>query len=451
MKKRLLSWILFICLMMTMMPAVALAAEDVPDEMAPTVPVITQQPKSCDIVIGGTASFTVYAVGQGLTYQWYRQEKAESAVLPNPVELGENSSFGDYTYSGTQTHELKIRHHTDESAMPGTETGPDDALYFCRIIGKYGKAESDKVSLTLVTALAQTPKVEPGGNVSVFVGQTFSLHASASVSDGGTLSYAWSRGKASSFSASTLIGSTTADFTGIAPGEPDLWFYFCEVTNKKGGSTASAVVTFAVIVQSDGGSGGGGGAPPYEFPFTDVPLGAWYYFDVLIAHRDGYINGTTETTFSPNLNMTIAEAIKLAACMHQRYQTGDVTLQPSAYPLPWYKSYVDYAIGHDIIDSVGYIDYNEKIDRQEFVHIFYSALPQSEYAVINSVGEGAIPDVAMNDLYAEEIYTFYRAGILIGSDSLGTFKSTTNILRSEVAAILTRMFEETARKFITLL
>jgi len=336
--------------------------------------------------------------------------------------------------------------------MPGSETGPDDSLYFCVVRGTYGRAESDKVFLTLVTALAQTPKVEPGGNISVIAGETFSLHAVASVSDGGTLSYQWSRGNASSFSASeAFIEASSADYVGVAPNDPDLWFYFCEVTNRKNGATASAIITFAVIVQASSGGGGGSGEPPYVFPFTDVPLGAWYYFDVLIAHRDGYINGTTATTFSPNLNMTIAEAVKLASCMHQLYHDGEVTLQPSAYPLPWYKSYVDYAMEQDIISESGYVDYNEKITRQEFVFVFYNALPQSEYTVINSVADGAIPDVSMNGMHADEIYAFYRAGILIGSDSLGTFKPATNILRAEVAAILTRMFEESARKFITLM
>jgi len=56
MKKRVLSLILFLCLILTMVPISILAAgdasEDVPDDIAPTVPVITRQPESCDIVIG---------------------------------------------------------------------------------------------------------------------------------------------------------------------------------------------------------------------------------------------------------------------------------------------------------------------------------------------------------------------------------------------------------------
>ena len=45
---------------------------------------------------------------------------------------------------------------------------------------------------------------------------------------------------------------------------------------------------------------------------------------------------------------------------------------------------------------------------------------------------------------------FYRAGILTGSDAKGTFKPTSSIKRSEVAAILSRMYNENVRQAITL-
>jgi len=90
---------------------------------------------------------------------------------------------------------------------------------------------------------------------------------------------------------------------------------------------------------------------------------------------------------------------------------------------------------------------DDYISRQEYVYIFYDALPASEYTAINSVADNSIPDVPMSltSKYAQRIYTFYRAGILIGSDPQGTCKPEANILRSEVATILTRMFHPSAR------
>lgn len=54
------------------------------------------------------------------------------------------------------------------------------------------------------------------------------------------------------------------------------------------------------------------------------------------------------------------------------------------------------------------------------------------------------------DAYSAEIYAFYRAGILTGSDAAGTFHAASNIRRSEAAAILNRMFDALTRQRLTL-
>lgn len=186
----------------------------------------------------------------------------------------------------------------------------------------------------------------------------------------------------------------------------------------------------------------------YTFPFADVAEGAWYRKDVEIAHKNGLVNGKSDTMYYPNDNMTYAEAVKLACAMHQLYYDKKVTL--TAGSNVWYSTYMSYALEKGIIGNDLTAVADEKITRSDFVKIFYAALPASEYAVINKVTDNAIPDVSLSAKSAKEIYAFYRAGILTGSDYKGTFKPNSNIIRSEVAAILTRMFDGSARKTITL-
>ena len=186
-------------------------------------------------------------------------------------------------------------------------------------------------------------------------------------------------------------------------------------------------------------------------PFEDVSMFSWYYSDVKNAHEQGLVDGVTPTRFSPTGTLTIAQAIKLAAALHQKAQTGAVTLKNGS---PWYSTYVSYAVANGIIEPE-YASYkpalmNSPISRAEFVHIFYDAMPSGSYAARNTVQDNAIPDVSSSDLYADEIYTFYRAGILTGSNSNGDFNSNSSIQRSEVAAILIRMFDASARRNITL-
>ena len=186
----------------------------------------------------------------------------------------------------------------------------------------------------------------------------------------------------------------------------------------------------------------------YTFPFTDVAEGAWYRKDVEIAHKNGLVNGKSDTMFYPDDNMTYAEAVKLACAMHQLYHDKKVTL--TAGSSVWYSTYMSYALEKGIIENDLTAVADEKITRSDFVKIFYAALPASEYTVINEVADNAIPDVSISAKSAKEIYAFYRAGILVGSDHEGTFNPESNIIRSEVAAILTRMFDGSARKTITL-
>ncbi len=181
--------------------------------------------------------------------------------------------------------------------------------------------------------------------------------------------------------------------------------------------------------------------------FTDVLHSDWFYDDVYTAVGLGLVDGMTPTTYMPNGNLTFGQAVKLAAGMHEIYHTGEMTL--SGEGEFWYMPYAEYALAEGII-AEHFEDYNETITRLDFVHIFYMALPADEYVTINDIADGFIPDTVESDMYGTEIYTMYRAGILGGySDTEGfedhAFGSDTNIRRSEVAAILTRMMDADAR------
>ena len=187
-----------------------------------------------------------------------------------------------------------------------------------------------------------------------------------------------------------------------------------------------------------------------KFPFVDVPTSAWYYDSVKSAWENDLINGVTNSEFRPDENMTVAQAIKLSAALHQLNHRGRVSLKNGSPD--WYSTYVDYAIENGLIESA-YGKYtaaqmNSTVTRAEFVHIFHAAA--KDLRVINAVADNAIPDVKTGAAFAAEIYDFYRAGILTGSDVKGTFRPSDSIKRSEVAAILIRMFDSSARRTITL-
>ncbi len=54
----------------------------------------------------------------------------------------------------------------------------------------------------------------------------------------------------------------------------------------------------------------------YENNFTDVPETSWYAGNVKSAYELGLMTGNSATTFNPNGNVTVAEAITMAARVH---------------------------------------------------------------------------------------------------------------------------------------
>lgn len=183
-------------------------------------------------------------------------------------------------------------------------------------------------------------------------------------------------------------------------------------------------------------------------PFADVSRSAWYYTDVSAASRRGLINGINGMEFDPAGQLTGAQCVKLASCMHQLHSEGAITLQNSATGL-WYDSYVAYALSNGILDA-GLDDFDSPVTRTQFVQLFYRALPEDEYALLNDIADGQIPDIAVADTAAAEIYRFFRAGILTGypadeTRAAGSFGPEDTISRAEVATIMNRMFDVSAR------
>lgn len=187
--------------------------------------------------------------------------------------------------------------------------------------------------------------------------------------------------------------------------------------------------------------------------FTDVDEDEWYGYNntkaVARAYEYGLMKGNSADTFNPEGNMTVAEAITVAARVYSIYTTGEENFAKTA---PWYQAYVDYAISKEIINVDDFTDYTRTATRAEMAYIFSRSLPASEFAAINTVK--SLPDVksGLNSRtrqpitpYYSEIIRLYESGILAGNDSAGTFNPSANITRAEAAAIISRVILPSTR------
>lgn len=281
------------------------------------------------------------------------------------------------------------------------------------------------------TSSAERRNVHPGGTVTLSPGASVTLLSGAATVkiDSGALVNA-------TVGAEAVSGKLNKNHLYIA----------CENT------AATVAVSSESVFLLDGGYKVSAG----KITFSDVPANAWYYANVYSAVESGLIEGYGDGSFRPNAELNLAATVKLAACMHQLHNEGEVTLKEG---VPWYKVYVDYAVENGIVEAE-YSDYtnermNTAVSRREYVLIFHKALPESQYAQRNDIADDAVPDVKTADAGAAEIYAFYRAGIVEGSSSTPgvpdhSFLPDNNIKRSEVTAVISRMLDPGARSSFTI-
>lgn len=174
--------------------------------------------------------------------------------------------------------------------------------------------------------------------------------------------------------------------------------------------------------------------------FKDVPAGAWYEGGVRTLYELGL---TTEGTyFGPKSGLTLGEIVSLAARIHSTY---------SGWAIPGDMTELQYALNMGIVEYGQYDNYGDLASRRSFAAIMAKALPDEALRGINTVVDGAIPDVPSSDPGAPGIYALYRAGVLRGSDTLGTFCPNDLITRASAAVITARMLDTTQRRGASLL
>ena len=88
-------------------------------------------------------------------------------------------------------------------------------------------------------------------------------------------------------------------------------------------------------------------------------------------------------------------------------------------------------------ESLEHVSLLRPATRAELSEILSRSLPEIELEPIHQVD--SLPDYSPEDLYWNGVITLYRAGVLMGNDDSGTFRPDSNIRRSELAAVLTRM------------
>lgn len=176
--------------------------------------------------------------------------------------------------------------------------------------------------------------------------------------------------------------------------------------------------------------------------FEDVTKYDWYAPDVEKVYRLGLMNGTTQSTFSPQDMVSAAELITMVIRLNRAYrQQESLKVEQGA---EWYTPFVADALEKGIIGVDSFAAYETPVTRKQVAEVLSKALPGSQFERINYY-EG-IPDLSASDAAYASVLRLYDAGVLTGTGASYHFEPEKTITRAELAAILARVVSPDSRK-----
>lgn len=181
-------------------------------------------------------------------------------------------------------------------------------------------------------------------------------------------------------------------------------------------------------------------------PFTDVSESRWYYGAIAYCASTGLLQGVSSERYRPDGTLTLAEAVAVSVRIYETYHALPAT-QPAQPDEPWYQPYIECAQRYQLLPA-DLTDYAAPICRADAARIFALCLPEDELPQINSVRH--IPGVQRDSVYADALYLLYRAGVLAGKDSFGSFDASSTLTRAELASIVAPLVNPNYRKRFSL-
>lgn len=175
-----------------------------------------------------------------------------------------------------------------------------------------------------------------------------------------------------------------------------------------------------------------------DISYKDVNENDYFYVSVLFASEKGIIHGDGNGQFNPEKMLTVAEAVKIAACINASFYGKDI--KPYENQVHWADCYYDYALENGIISESDFAkaDFDTEVTRDVLFRIFAHSLPESEYVAINSKEDLLMADIAD---YTEKLLL---AGIITAKE----IEPDKNILRSDSVILISRMMAYSRRQIV---
>ncbi|MFR5846594.1 MAG: S-layer homology domain-containing protein [Oscillospiraceae bacterium] len=188
----------------------------------------------------------------------------------------------------------------------------------------------------------------------------------------------------------------------------------------------------------------------YDGRFTDVDASAWYHDAVAALYEYGLTEGVSSSAYAPEGSVTIAELVTFAARLHALERGA--AIPAAAAGEAWYRPYVRYLKAEKCLGDELDGHYPEAATRAQTAGVLAPALStecyderNAEAVTVGYASHRRITDVDDYTPYQSDILRLYKWGIVGGVDEDGSFHPNDTLRRSELAALVVRMVEPSAR------
>ena len=186
--------------------------------------------------------------------------------------------------------------------------------------------------------------------------------------------------------------------------------------------------------------------PATGLPFTDVGPGDWFLENVRYVYEKGLMNGTGETTFSPQSTTNRAMIVTILHRLEGTPAPGAPAPFTDVPAGQYYAEAVAWAAANSIVNGTSETTYAplNNITREQMAAILYRYAQYKNYDVSGSADLSAFTDAASISDYAVSALQWAVDAGLINGKGNGILDPKGSATRAEVSAILSRFCENIA-------
>ena len=178
---------------------------------------------------------------------------------------------------------------------------------------------------------------------------------------------------------------------------------------------------------------------PEGLPFTDVTSGDWFYDAVAYVYDKGMMEGTTDTTFAPAMNLTRSMIAQVLYNLEERPEAPGAAGFPDVAAGAWYADAVNWAAARGIVKGydTGAFGPEDSVTREQLAAILYRYAQAKGYDTTRGgMAVREFSDSASISDWAQEAMAWAVNAQVLSGKGNGVLDPQGTATRAEVAQML---------------